>query len=161
MKRENKLKGRIMLLICGIVLIFMGAFAIMLGVIIWGASGLIASGTGVLSEFLSSIIPQSIMGIVDSTADTAISRVRWIGVMRVVDGGLLTTIGIVGVVYNNNSNKSKLLVVIAVVGVILAFIPLTIGVSIFRLIVLTVFLVGAILNFHRGKLGQRHPHSDD
>ena len=144
---KNKLKGRIMLLICGIVLILMGAFAILLGVIIWGASGLIASGTGALSGFLSSIIPQPIMNIVDSTADTAISRVRWMGVMRVVDGGLLTTIGIVGVVWNNNSKKSKLLVVIAAVGVILAIVPLSVGIPIFRLIVLAVFLVGAILNY--------------
>ena len=70
--------------------------------------------------------------------------------------GLLIHIGMAGVIYGNNIRKAKLLVVLALAGVVLAFTPFSIGIPLFRLIVLAIFTIGAISNmrFNEKVVGQ-------
>jgi len=159
-----KAPGKIFLQITGVLLIVFGAFGVLFGATTWLAANLIISGTGILSNLLSGLIPQAvtdimdltpfdpagmIAGTVDDVFAIVVSRMRAIGVLRILEGGFLIFLGIMGAVFCRDLAKSKRLIVFAAIGIVLVSIQLFVGlsiISVLRLALLVFFMIGAIIN---------------
>ena len=155
--QQTKLRGSVLLLIVGILMIIAGAFGVIISLLL-GASGAILNGT-VQSADLAEIMDQlnAILAQYNLSADVLAKAITTITILLVVSAILDIVFGILGIAFRNKAEKANLLFIFGIILVLVSlagsFLPVimfkagfSIGSFLISLVLPVLYVVGAALN---------------